>query len=79
MCYNCYVIMRQNKGSEKKMKLKPKYIKYKYCNECNVHAPVDDVCSNVYLMKQFKNIFLCNYCVTKIQSWIGYKKDILGG
>lgn len=49
------------------------------CNECKIKASIDNVCSETYLIKQFKNIFLCNHCIPKIHSWITYKNQILGG
>lgn len=49
------------------------------CNECKVEAPTNDVCNKTYLIKQFKNIFLCNHCITKTHSWITYRNQILGG
>jgi len=49
------------------------------CNECKVKAPTNDVCNKTYLIKQFKNIFLCNHCTTKTHSWITYRNQILGG
>jgi len=65
---------------ERNLFFKPKREETKMkCNECKIKAPIDNVCKETYLIKQFKNIFLCNHCIPKIHSWITYRNQILGG
>jgi len=46
------------------------------CYKCNIKAPKNNTCNETYLIKQFKNIFLCNHCETKTHSWITFKNEV---
>lgn len=49
------------------------------CTKCGVHAQIDNVCNETYLIEQLKNVFLCNHCILKTHSWITFKNELKRG